>query len=386
MRVLVLILLIAITFEVVGQIELSLVDPISTDSNYASDEAPHFIVRNTASNNNRLFLFLGGTDSDPNSYFRIAEFAGNLGFDVISLSYPNTVPAASLSNVNNELVFDNFREEICYGTESSIFVTVNTLNSINSRIINLLNYLNTTFPAQNWVQYLINSTTIDWSKIAVAGHSQGAGHACYFGKFETTERVLMFSGPNDFSDFFNEPANWLGITGSTPLEKHFAYLSLLDEIIPFDKQLSNITNLGLFPLYDSLQVDVSNVPFDNSRCLYTTQNPGIALLHHNSPVRFSLKNNEVWEYMLTTDLISSSSDIDHQSTLSYYPNPTDSEIVFYNDGALFDGDYIVFNQLGQVILNKKMPKEYLVKIDLSNFKPSIYFVKISNEVFKIIRQ
>ena len=281
------------------------IHPNQTDLNYAATQDSHMVIKNTSVNFNKLFLFIGGSTSNPNSYFRITEFAGDLGYDVLNISYPNSVPAASLNASSDELAFDHFRQEICYGTNLSSAVSVDTLNSIYTRAVKLLNYLDTTYPSQNWNQYLTNTNSLNWSKIATGGHSQGAGHAAYFAKFENLDRVLMFSGPNDYSTFFSQPANWLRESGLTPMNRHYAYLSLLDEVVDFSKQLGNLEGLGLYPLFDTIHADVTLPPYGDSHCLYTTQNPGLAIFHHSSPVRNSAINQLVWEYMLTSDFSTS---------------------------------------------------------------------------------
>ena len=73
----------------------------------------------------------------------------------------------------------------------------------------------------------------------------------------------MFSGPNDFSTFFNNPANWLYQTGVTPTEKHFALLHIQDEIVPFSNQFANLTALGMLVADDSTLVDNLTFPFSN---------------------------------------------------------------------------------------------------------------------------
>jgi len=264
-----------------SQINTFYVKPIDKDKNYEAVQDSHLIVKNNALNLNKLFLFIGGTNSRTKDYFRICEFAGDLSYDVINVSYPNNVAASSLNNSPDEFAFDNYRREICYGNDVSTDVSIEFINSIQVRTLKLIKYLDDEYPSDNWGQYLNGNGLPDWPKIAVGGHSQGAGHACYFGKKEFPERVLMFSGPNDYSNFFSEPVGWLKIPGITPPNKHYAYLSLLDEVIDFNKQLSNMDGLGLYPLYDTLLVDSSMIPFENTRCLYTQQAPGLAILHHN---------------------------------------------------------------------------------------------------------
>jgi predicted esterase len=62
-------------------------------------------------------------------------------------------------------------------------------------------------PFESWAQYLATPDSIDWSNIIVGGHSQGAGHAAYLAKFNSVNRVLLFSGPNDYSTAFLPMSN-----------------------------------------------------------------------------------------------------------------------------------------------------------------------------------
>ena len=165
-----------------AQITTFYIKPIATNIGYDAIQDSNMVVRNSTTNLDKLFLFIGGTGTHTQQYQTISNFAGNLGYDVINLSYPNSVAAASLSGSSDSLVFNTYRQEVCYGTPLSDDVSVDSLNSIYTRTVHLINYLHTTYPSQNWDQYLINPTTLDWSKIAIGGHSQGGGHACYFAK------------------------------------------------------------------------------------------------------------------------------------------------------------------------------------------------------------
>jgi hypothetical protein len=158
--------------------------PYQTDTNYAVQDS-NYIVYNTQYNINKLFLFIGGSLSSPGDYAAICNFAGNSGFDIISLRYPNEVGVfTTLAESDDNLVFDKFRQEICFGTPQSIHIAVDTLNSIYTRTVKLLQFLAANYTSQNWNQYLLTADTPDWSKILVGGHSQGAGHACYLANYD----------------------------------------------------------------------------------------------------------------------------------------------------------------------------------------------------------
>ena len=285
--------------NVAAQNVVTLVAPIQTNTNYSSAEKEHYVVRNNQLHINKLLLFMGGSFSTPKNYDRVCDHAASLGFDVISLSYFNNVAAAPLGSSSDPFIFDNYRDEICFGNQVSNAVDVDVLNAINSRTVNLLQYLNLEYPNQNWKQYLTSSNTLIWEKIIVSGHSQGSGHACFLGKQNSVNKVIMFSGPNDYSTFFNEPANWLTQSGATALDKHFSLLHVEDNILAFDNQVSNLKGLGLLSsTEDPILVDDLASPYSkaNSLSLNIT-----AISNHNSTIGANSIVPDIWTYMLTSD-------------------------------------------------------------------------------------
>lgn len=274
-----------------------LVTPQQTDINYSSADESHFVVRNTKTHLNKLFLFIGGSFSVPKNYYLICDHAATIGFDVISLSYPNNVATASLGTSSDVNIFDNYRQEICFGSPVSSVVAVDTFNCIVTRTIKLLQFLKITYPDQNWGQYLTASGTLLWSKIVVSGHSQGSGHACYLGKKNLVDRVVMFSGPNDYSTNFSSPANWLFQAGQTPNNKLFALLHTQDEIVPFAYQVANLKALGMLTVTQTpTLVDNLSTPYNNANAM-SLNIP--ALSYHNSTVGANSILPAVWTYMLT---------------------------------------------------------------------------------------
>jgi hypothetical protein len=274
-----------------------LITPKQTDNNYATTNESHYVVRNTKTHANKLLLFIGGSYSVPKNYNYICDHSATIGLDVISLSYPNDVAAFSMTNSSDSNGFNNFRDEICFGNQVSNIVDVNVLNCVTTRATKLLIFLKSTYPDQNWGQYLTTTNTIFWNKVIVSGHSQGSGHACYLAKNILTDRVVMLSGPNDYSTFFSGSASWLSKTSATPLNKYYSLLHMQDEIVPFAYQVANIKALGLLNA-NQLPVLVDNLtaPYSNKHSL--SINIG-AVSYHNSTVgQHSILPN-IWTYMLT---------------------------------------------------------------------------------------
>jgi hypothetical protein len=269
--------------------------PVATDKLYGNGEQ-HYVVRNNEIRLNKLLLFIGGSYSVPKNYNYFCDHSATLGLDVISLSYPNDVATAPLGADPDKFIFDNYREELCFGTPVSNVVAVDVLNSIYTRTVKLLQYLQQTNPNENWGQYLTPQNTLQWSKIIVAGHSQGSGHACYLGKKYAVDRVLMFSGANDYHAFYKTAANWLKQTGQTPLEKHFSLLHIQDEIVPFSNQVENLRGLGLLAAgQNPILADNLVSPFSNSRTL-SLNIPAFSF--HSATVGGNAILPNIWTYML----------------------------------------------------------------------------------------
>ncbi|NOQ73794.1 MAG: hypothetical protein GQ574_17435 [Crocinitomix sp.] len=270
--------------------------PSATDNAYNSGEKRHLIFYNNETNVNKLLLFFGGTYSNPETYETFCEHAAELGCHVISLSYPNNVAAASFKESDNIDAFDNFRDEMCFGNPVSDAVNVNELNSVVTRSTKLLQHLAAQYPTQNWGQYLIDGNAPDWSKIMLGGHSQGSGHACYIAKTIVVNRVLMFSGPNDYSTHFEAPATWLSLSGVTPVASQYAFLHANDEVVPYEYQLANIRAIGVIGAADTttLMDDLSGA-YNNKNAYHTSIS---ALTEHGSTLGGNWRLPNFWTYLL----------------------------------------------------------------------------------------
>ena len=378
-KITITILFLALNLISFSQLQTFYVSPNQTDPNYTLQDS-NYIAINTSIQINKLFLFLGGTYSSPKHYRFICEVAANLGYDAISLCYPNNVPAYPLGNSSDSLVFDKFRQEICFGTPQSPFVSVDTLNSIYTRTLKLIQYLSATYPSQNWGQYLLSPTTLDWSKIAVSGHSQGSGHAAYLAKYFQVERNVMFSGPNDYSSYYNHSAHWLRQAGITPTNKQFVFLHLQDEVVPFEHQFINITGLGMLQSDDTTIVDNVLLPYLNSHCLYSNIEPAIAGKYHNSTcigIYTPMNSGDtvflpVWQYMLTSTVTGITSPNVEFLKIKVYPNPTTG--IFTIEGKNIKS-IVILNIRGQTI-KRLLIDNYQLSINLSNQPKGVYMIKI----------
>lgn len=379
-----IVLLLGVESGAFSQTQTIYVTPAQTDARYSGTEGSHYIVRNTAAQSNTLVLFMGGSSANAVSYATFCKYAASIGFDVISLSYPNDVATPSLTASFDSLIFNKYHQELCFGTPVSADVSVDSLNSIYTRTVKLLQYLSSTYPAQHWEQYLATPTTPDWRKIIVAGHSQGAGHACYLAKVFPVQRVAMFSGPNDFSTAYNKSANWIRQVGITPAEKHFALLHLRDEIVPFNRQFVEIKDLGMLATVDSTLIDKLAAPYDNANVLYTNIP---AASYHASTVGDNPILPAVWKYMLTEPVVVTgiNDPFTTRESLRVYPNPTSSDLIVEIPQSAHAKRISIFDAYGQLVFEKNFQNHDVQKVDFASFKKGIYFIKIGNSTTRVVK-
>ncbi|WP_395753202.1 BPSS1187 family protein [Prosthecobacter sp.] len=264
----------------------------------------------------QLLLFLPGTkapgqkDPDPGKVRVYASHtfcltAASLGYHVISLCYPNTVSASSCNKEADPEAFEKFRLCIIQGGTSP-FVSVNRANSIENRLIDLLGALAKRYPQEDWGAYRNEDGTPKWEKIAVAGQSQGGGHAALLGIHHQVPRVICFGAPRDYSVALQSPAAWYLRPGATPKSAYFAFNHEQDrQGCSPAQQIANLRALKLDQFGPPTIVGDAAPPFGGSHILMTNYpgTPVDSLTAHGTML--SPKNKErfgeVWKYMLTAE-------------------------------------------------------------------------------------
>lgn len=271
------------------------VAPNFTNNAYGSNENAHLIMRSSSAAGDRLFLFIGGTWSKPKNYEVICDYIRNAGYHVISLSYPNNIPAAPLGSSENPEVYSQYRQEICFGTPVSVDVDVDSLNSINQRFVNLLNYLVEKHTGEGWENFLESVTPV-WSKITISGHSQGSGHAGYIAKQFAVDRVVMFAGPNDYQTATATPGDWLSDGSATALSDYFALLHAEDDVASYSNQVKNLRAMDILGDSDTtIRIETQESPsFGGYRAYHT----GIDVIStHGSVASSKWHMSSFWDYL-----------------------------------------------------------------------------------------
>lgn len=305
-----------LTFFVLSQFAVAqrqsvLIAPQTTDANITTNLNNHYVSINRAvAPKNQLFVFFPGTGGVAFNYLEVNNTAADLGFHAVNLTYPNNEAVNDLCGAPNTNLdcYGNVRLETKDGTDRTSLVSVSRPNSIENRLIKLLIYLRNQAPNDNWGQFLINDSTVNWSKIIISGHSQGGGHAGTIGRFHAVVRVVMFAAM-DFNGPTNSPANWISVPASTPNastpDKFWAFSHTRDEQVNYTLLSNRIwTAYGMNSFGAIVNIDSSAPPFNNTHSL--TSNLECDNFHGCivADARLVRQNGvpifkPVWEYLLS---------------------------------------------------------------------------------------
>lgn len=273
------IILAATLFIVFAQIVFAqrqsiLVAPQTTDPNISTNLNNHYVsITRAVAPKNQLFVFFPGTGGVAFNYQEINKTAADLGFHAVNLTYPNDEAVNDLCgapNIDLEC-YRNMRLETIDGTDRTTLINVSRANSVENRLIKLLIYLRTQFPNDNWGQFLIDDSTINWSKIIVSGHSQGGGHAGIIGRYHPIIRAVMFAAM-DFNGPNFAPATWISMPETTPNastpDKFWGFSHTRDESVSFTLLSNRVwTAYGMNAFGAVVNVDNSAAPYNNTHSL-----------------------------------------------------------------------------------------------------------------------
>lgn len=262
-----------------------------------------------------LLLFIPGTKAKdstgtPRGPVAFINLAADLGYHVVFLQYPNEIPASICMNDANLNAFEEFRMAIIRGGKSK-HISIARSDSIENRLIKLLQHLEKIRPKEKWEQFLNEDGSIKWESIAVAGQSQGGGHAVLIGIKHRAARVLCFGAPKDYNQRRGVPAAFYREKSATPKSRFFVFNHRQDYTggTSPEQLRENLTALKLDALAPAADVDTEPFPYHHSRILITGY-PAVSVTGPQSEgsltAHFSMlspKNAErwkqVWTYMLT---------------------------------------------------------------------------------------
>src|SRR5260370_22034633 len=260
--------------------------PSATDPAIKTFDNPHWIYLNRdivveqkpelRKDRHELLLWLTGTGGKGKTAVGFCYLAADLGYHVVTLMYPDDIPATACANDSNPKSFEKFRMAIIRGGNATIkggrkSFSIERTESIENRLIKLLQHLQKFRPRENWAQFLNDDGTINWDSIAVAGQSQGGGHAALIGIKHRVARAMCFGAPKDYSKRLNAPAAWYGDASATSKGRLFAFNHHPDPkgCTP-EQMLKNLKSLGLDAYRHAAEVDTEALPYHHARILYTS--------------------------------------------------------------------------------------------------------------------
>jgi hypothetical protein len=244
--------------------------PSTTDPAITSYNATHFVsVQTGGILKNLLFVNIPGTNRTPSQCKVIAQKAVSMGYHAISLTYPNQTAGNPLCGPTGDTTCHvRLRREVIDGIDRHPSIAITPTNSIINRLTKLLIYMNKVQPTQGWGQYIVNGQ-INWSKVIIAGHSQGGALAGVIGRFYPVRRIIMFS----MVDFLNNGKipDWEKLTFNNA--NYYSLINMNDELVPWSKVNAVWTAAGWKTYGNYINVDWNPYPYNYSHLLISTYKP-----------------------------------------------------------------------------------------------------------------
>jgi len=371
-----------------------------TDPNITWEAKQHIVLHNpTCNSKNTLVINLIGTDPfgtmPLTNFLTFPSVAANNGFHVISIKYKNNdSEAIKCANSGDIECYENYHIENLYGQDSLSSINIDTSECILNRIEKLLQYLSSNYPSESWNQFL-SGDNVNWSEVIVAGHSQGGSHAAFIAHEFTIKRALLFASPFEYNNNFLSTAPWVSTFSQTPDSNLYAFSNLYDEVSQFQRQYLAWSSLGIINHGDTVNVDASTYPYENTRLLYTKDTSTIGTSFsamHGSVYTDSLTFYDgfgvpiykpVWEYMLGIDNSPSiiGESINSPFDFRIFPNPANSYLYFESSCKI--KLIQISNLLGEICF-AKLINTSTGRIDISALNNGYYTVLVNGESgFKI---
>ncbi|MFZ6011396.1 MAG: BPSS1187 family protein [Bacteroidota bacterium] len=260
--------------------------PHEADVAIKASNEPHFAFVDTRTSlKGKLLVFLGGTDSYPRYYMQFPKTAASLGYHVVNINYLNQVSVRLCDGEADINCFARYHQEVIFGEEQSEVVKVDPANAIVNRVLTLLKYLHAKYPNEKW-DLFFDANGLIYSKLLVAGHSQGGGHSAFLAHKVSVDRAIFFCSPNDYSIRYHSVAPWLSAPFATTADRLYGLIHAGDEIVEPSEQYATWKAMKMLMTADTASADKPT--FRNFRALYTNISPNPAApssrLKHNAPV------------------------------------------------------------------------------------------------------
>lgn len=315
------VLLLAATIK--AEVTTFSVRPSVTDPEIRTFDSPHCVYVNREivvehksglpADQHKLLLWLPGTGGNASGAGEFCKLAADQGYHVISLMYPDSIPAAICRDDEDPKAFENFRMAIIQGGRTK-YISIEKAESIESRLIHLLIFLREKRPRENWSDFLTKEDGIKWEALIPAGQSQGGGHAALLAVKHCVARVICTGAPKDYSRKRDAPAAWYLENSATPKNRFFTFNHWQDPVGCTQTQmLRNFRILNLNSCGGAVDTTVEQPPYRHTRILMTSY-PAVTInekkdmeaakMAHTSVIanKYADRWMNVWKYMLTENV------------------------------------------------------------------------------------
>ncbi len=199
---------------------VTILSPVLAPAASAATNA--FVLAPPSLPNGLLHVFIPGTDLSAQESSKFLQDSVTAGFHAIGVNYPNSEAVGARCKNKGDACFGQVRRELVYGDTgtydshfaNSPYVSVSPAASIVGQLTEELKAR-----GGSWAGFLTTSGRVNWSKVVVSGHSQGAGHAAILGIDQSVSRVALAAGPND--EINSSPPSWTKAMPVTPEVKWY---------------------------------------------------------------------------------------------------------------------------------------------------------------------
>ncbi len=341
-----------------SQVRTDFVAPLATEPGVTGWLGNHAAVLDTgAAHRQELMVYLHGQGGTGTGAQELLRTAAEEGYHSVGLTYPNDWSPFNLCIGSGDPDCAlKVRREIITGADHSPLITVSRADSVENRLIRLLEHMEGLRPGEGWGQFLDNGA-VRWERVAVFGHSQGGGNAGVIAKDHALARCCTSAPAADGGA--GNPAPWWG-QHATESGRYFGFCHTQDGLAQKVAFWNAVGAPG--PVVD---VAASAPPFGGSQQLSTSIEPAAAGQYHNSTVIDSVtprnadgtpRYKDVWRHMLTAgpgaptswdDVVYATVPITggatvglrmdiHGATAGAGPHPV---LVWIHGGGWYSGDY-----------------------------------------------
>lgn len=195
------------------------------------------------------------------------------------------------------------RLEAATGKDFSTYINIPRPDGMMQRAYQFVKHLAKENPQGQWDYFLTeDGKGLRWEHVIVAGASHGSTTAARFAKYQKVSRVVMFSGPRD------QTQTWQNLPSATPANRFFGFTHVGDAGWPGHYHRS-WKMLGLEKFGPVVNIDDTDPPYNKSRQLISKADVGNNAKRAHSastPGKASPKDKagnylyeDVWEYLFT---------------------------------------------------------------------------------------